>query len=334
MSKDYYNVLGVDRNADKSAIKKAYRKLAIKYHPDKNPGNQEAEEKFKEVSEAYEVLSDEDKRRQYDQFGGEGGGGGGFPGGGMGGGGFQFHSNGGGQDPREVFKMFFGEQGEDPFSALFGSGGGRGGMFGGMGDGSFFPQFGGGASGDPFASMMGGGMMGGSPFGGMQRPSANANKPGILKKGTAVFVHGLNGARQHNGKIGKISGYDERKDRYNVNLGGNFIALKVDNIQQLIQNVEIVGVESRPEYNGKRGSIVSFKDGRMVVQIDGGASMALLSTKLIVPDKTRVILHGLSRDKFNGSKATVVNYDRAADRYLVETSRKEKIKVKRINCKL
>merc|ERR1712167_502122 len=106
---------------------------------------------------------------------------------------------------------------------------------------------------------------------------------GILKKGTAVFVHGLNGARQ---------------------------------------------------YNGKRGSIVSFKDGRMVVQIDGGASMALLSTKLIVPDKTRVILHGLSRDKFNGSKATVVNYDRAADRYLVETSRKEKIKVKRINFKL
>ena len=75
MSKDYYKILGIDRNADKSAIKKAYRKLAVKYHPDKNPGNKEAEEKFKEVSEAYEVLSDEEKRRQYDQFGAGGGGG-------------------------------------------------------------------------------------------------------------------------------------------------------------------------------------------------------------------------------------------------------------------
>lgn len=327
MSKDYYKILGIDRNADKSAIKKAYRKLAVKYHPDKNPGNKEAEEKFKEVSEAYEVLSDEEKRRQYDQFGA--GGGGGFPGG-MGGGGFQFHSSGGGQDPREVFKMFFGEQGEDPFSVLFGNGGGGGGMFGGMGGGMggdpFFSQFGGGG-GDPFASMMGG------SFGRrQQRPPAN--KPGILKKGTAVFVHSLNGAKQHNGKIGKISAYDEQKDRYNVDLGGNYVALKVDNIQQLIQNVEIVGIESRPEYNGKRGSIVSYKDGRMVVQINGGAAMALMSSKLIVPDKTRVILHGLSQEKFNGSKATVLNYDRAADRYLVETSRNQRIKVKRINCKL
>ena len=56
MSKDYYKTLGIDRNADKSVIKKAYRKLAVKYHPDKNPGNKEAEEMFKKVSEAYEVL--------------------------------------------------------------------------------------------------------------------------------------------------------------------------------------------------------------------------------------------------------------------------------------
>ncbi len=67
--RDYYEVLGVDKNADETAIKKAYRQLAKKYHPDMNPGDAEAEKKFKEASEAYAVLSDPDKKRQYDQFG-------------------------------------------------------------------------------------------------------------------------------------------------------------------------------------------------------------------------------------------------------------------------
>lgn len=67
--RDYYEVLGVDKNADEGTIKKAYRKLAMQYHPDKNPDNKEAEEKFKEASEAYEVLSDKDKKQLYDQYG-------------------------------------------------------------------------------------------------------------------------------------------------------------------------------------------------------------------------------------------------------------------------
>ncbi|MDH7483973.1 MAG: DnaJ domain-containing protein, partial [Spirochaetales bacterium] len=67
--RDYYEVLGVPKTATKDEIKKAYRRLAIQYHPDKNPGDKTAEEKFKEATEAYEVLSDDQKRQAYDQFG-------------------------------------------------------------------------------------------------------------------------------------------------------------------------------------------------------------------------------------------------------------------------
>jgi molecular chaperone DnaJ len=93
--RDYYEILGVSRNATQEEIKKAYRKLAIKYHPDKNPNDPTAEEKFKEAAEAYEVLSDEQKRAQYDRFGHEGvkGGGG-------------FRGNGGGMSMEDIFSQF------------------------------------------------------------------------------------------------------------------------------------------------------------------------------------------------------------------------------------
>lgn len=101
--RDYYEVLGVDKNADEAAIKKAYRVLAKKYHPDMNPGDAEAEKKFKEASEAYAILSDPEKKRQYDQFGhaafdGAGGGAGGF-------GGFDFS----GADFGDIFGDIFGD---------------------------------------------------------------------------------------------------------------------------------------------------------------------------------------------------------------------------------
>ncbi|KXG75862.1 molecular chaperone DnaJ [Thermotalea metallivorans] len=101
--RDYYEVLGLDKGADEAAIKKAYRKLAMKYHPDRNPGDKEAEEKFKEINEAYEVLSDANKRARYDQFGHAGVGGNGQ-------GGFEGFSGFGGFDDifGDIFDMFGG----------------------------------------------------------------------------------------------------------------------------------------------------------------------------------------------------------------------------------
>ena len=117
--RDYYEVLGVEKNASEDEIKKAYRKIAIKYHPDRNPGDKEAEEKFKEAAEAYDVLHDPKKRQQYDQFGFNG------P---MGGGGFDGFG-GATMNMDDIFSMFgdiFGGHGFGGGFGGFGGGGGRG----------------------------------------------------------------------------------------------------------------------------------------------------------------------------------------------------------------
>lgn len=129
--RDYYEVLGVSRNATEDEIKKAYRKLALKYHPDRNKGNKEAEERFKEINEAYAVLSDKEKRQQYDTFGAEG-----------------FHQR---FTQEDIFRNFnFGDifrdlgLSDDIFSTLFGGGFRRGARkrdFGGdFGFGQFYRQ--------------------------------------------------------------------------------------------------------------------------------------------------------------------------------------------------
>jgi molecular chaperone DnaJ len=119
MKRDYYEILGVQKNATAEEIKKSYRKVAMQFHPDRNPGDKAAEEKFKEAAEAYEILSDADKKAQYDRYGHAGvrgnGGAGGFSGGGM--------------NMEDIFSQFGDIFGDDVFGNFFGSGQrGRGGQ--------------------------------------------------------------------------------------------------------------------------------------------------------------------------------------------------------------
>ena len=113
--RDYYEVLGVSKNASQDEIKKAYRKVAMQHHPDRNPGDKSSEERFKEAAEAYEILNDSDKKAQYDRFGhnafGPGRGGG---------------SGGAGMNMDDIFSQFGDIFGDDAFGSFFGGGGRRG----------------------------------------------------------------------------------------------------------------------------------------------------------------------------------------------------------------
>jgi DnaJ family protein B protein 4 len=188
MGTNYYDVLGVSKDADEDTIKKAYRKQAMKWHPDRNPDNKElADKKFKQVSEAYEVLSDKQKRQMYDQFGEEG-----LKGQGPGG----FSSQGfTPSNAEDIFKTFFGAfggggmpQGEFTFvnGGMPGMGGGMGGM-GGM------PGMGGGMGGIPggLHDMFGG--MGGMPgMGGMGGGMPRGKKqPSVISKPLPVSLQDL-----------------------------------------------------------------------------------------------------------------------------------------------
>jgi molecular chaperone DnaJ len=113
--RDFYEILGVSKNASTDEIKKAYRKVAMQYHPDRNPGDKAAEEKFKEAAEAYEILSDPDKKAQYDRYGHAG-----VSGNGRGG----FGSGGAGMNMEDIFSQFGDIFGDDIFGSFFGGGGG------------------------------------------------------------------------------------------------------------------------------------------------------------------------------------------------------------------
>lgn len=377
-SEDYYRVLGVEKTASEAEVAKAYKKMALKYHPDKNPNNkEEAEENFKRITEAYDVLRDAEKRKVYDQFGKQG-----LQGGGPSAGPEGF-ATGGSSMSREqadqIFKMFFG--GADPFAAFFGDGMEGATQTGPGGSRCFvFQSSPGGAH--PFGNFgfgdhmdvddeQGGGMgmgMGGMGFGpsmffgpARRRPRARssgfmsgrpgssgasrrassarrhqAHPPYALPRDAIVVVGGLAKAEalKHNGRVGRIIGYDEMQGRYELAFEGqedSRLLVRPTHVTQLCE-VEIDGLESKPELNGLTGQIQRWdaEKGRYLVWLEGPNSHAvsLQPANCVLRPGLRVVIHRLHHEQFNGQMAQIVHVDRAARRYTVQCQNGKQIRIK------
>uniref|UniRef100_A0A7S3VGI6 J domain-containing protein n=2 Tax=Chaetoceros debilis TaxID=122233 RepID=A0A7S3VGI6_9STRA len=386
-SKDYYAILGCTKGATDAELKKAYRKLAVKWHPDKNPDNEDATRKFQTISEAYAVLSDDKKRKMYDLYGKEGadasdnmpdGAAGGmpagfpegFPGGAGSGmpGGMHFSSSGGGmpggmggnmtpEQAQALFGSIFG--GSDPFggSGLFGgsmggSGGGGGDMSGGMNiNMGGMPGMGGSMGGggmDPFSMMFGGGgggggmpsgmnmSMGGMP-GGMnfqQQQSSSRPQPkryDAIPPRTVVSLKGLVSASERNGDQGVIKQYNPSTGRYVVVFEENneSMSVKASNLLQHV-HVKIHDVKSQPELNGKRGTVISWSKERYNIHVmDLNKFVSLRPANVVLDVGVVGQICGLnSKPELNGKWGTIKNWIRESNKYDVQLSASQVIRIK------
>ena len=363
-STDYYQILGCNRDADDAALKKAYRKLAVKWHPDKNPDNDEATKNFQKVSEAYATLSDTEKRKMYDAYGLDGvraaeagadvpsGGGGGGGGGGMHGGfpgGFSRGGGGGGvhhMSPEEAqffFSQAFG--GSDPFGGMFGS------SMGGGGQSVRFSTSMGGGGGDPFASLLGGSGMGqsmrmmhGGGGGGMaqQRRSVShavrREEYGVISAGTIVSLKDLSSKPEYNGDRGVIRKYDAQKKRYLVELedseSGETLSVKPENLLQHV-HVKLHDIQSQPELNGKTGTVITWCQAKERYNIYVASMKKVFGLKpgnVVLSNGIVARVHGLeSRPELNGQWGTVKGWVEESNKYDVQISSNQIIRVKMEN---
>ena len=335
-SDDYYRVLGVPRDATEAQLKKAYRKLAIKYHPDKNPDDKRAEEHFKAVSEAYDCLQDKQRRAAYDNYGKDGAKAaeqgqsvpGGFPGGGFPGGGVRMDA----RRAEEMFSMFFGGGGmggDDPFESMFGGSG-----FGGM-PGGIRIQMGGGPGGPQVFSSFGGGPS-------RRRAPPPPKRYDVLQPGAKVVLKDLVSKPELNNEMASVQSYDDSKGRYNVKLDddGDVLSLKPQNLQQILRGVRLTDIKSSPELDGKSGNLLGARrsatgDERYVVALSSvRQTVAVKSENLILPAGALVRVVGTSRAELNGRQGTVQSWDGGAGRYVVQTSASDQLKLRLANVEL
>jgi DnaJ family protein B protein 4 len=367
-SDDYYEVLGCPRNADDSELKKAYRKLAVKWHPDKNPNDETATKNFQKISEAYAVLSDKKKREMYDQYGVDGvtaheqgapppgaGGFAGFPGGGAGfrtsgaspfGGGGTHHMSA--EEANMFFSQFFGHS--DPF------GGGMGGM-GGMGGGPSIRinrggrgSMGGGE--DPFgifSSMNGGGSFGGMPMGGGM---AMGGMPGMrssrqrapqrydcIPPGTHVSLKGLVSRPDRNGDLGVVQQYNPQNGRYIVKLEDTeeTMSVKASNLLQHV-HVKVQNLQSKPELNGKVGTVMAWNprtERYNIYVMDLEKVVSLKPSNVILDNGTVGSITGLtSKPELNGMWGTIKEWVQGTNKYDVQLSAEKIIRIKAENIRV
>jgi len=310
-SKDYYKTLGVDKKASSDEIKKAYRKLALKWHPDRNVGSKsdQAEKKFKEINQAYEVLSDPQKRKRYDA--------GGFD---MSGASFT--------NAEDIFKTFFKQ---------------NGGMFGNKENGGFgniFSGFDMGGGGNPFRMEMGGGgnpfkMSGGfpgmemggefpgpgmNPFASATRPQQRRKPQSPLAVGTKVWIHGLLNKKEHNNKYGTIKDYNHNSKRFVITLDDDsMISLLAKNMIQLL-SVLITGDNI---YQGQKAKVEGYLTQKQLVicKIQGrkSATAGIPRTQLLLGNGTTVRLEGLKgAANLNGQWGKVTQWTSDKERYMIK----------------
>jgi len=383
-SADYYEILGCSRDANDAALKKAYRKLAVKWHPDKNPDNDEATTNFQKISEAYATLSDSEKRKLYDQYGKQGADaadhmpdGTGSPGFGFGGaGGFPpgAHFQGGmsPEDANRVFSEFFGSS--DPFggfgggvNSMFHEGANMNGMpgvsfsssmggmpmggmpMGGMPMGVMPMSFGAGGGGMDPSSMMfnGGGMPGGFVSSSAQHQSYTEQYD-IIPCGTAVSLKGLINAPEQNGDRGVIKGYNTQTGRYVIELTEDedvaedekekkTMSVKASNLLQHIQ-VQVHDLQNQAELNGTTGTIITWIPSKKRYNIYISSLKKFISIRpgnVIFVNKTVAQIVGLqSKPELNGTFGTIKEWIKETNKYDIQLSAQQVIRVKAENIRL
>lgn len=341
-SKDYYAILGVPKSADDTALKKAYKKLAVKWHPDKNPGNEQATKNFQKISEAYAALSDEKKRKIYDAYGKDAAdqseqmpdghpmaGGGGFPGGMPGGGSFSFGAGGPGghhmstSEAEFLFGQFFG--GADPFGMSGGRMGGGSGVRVNMGGGR--PGM------DPFGGFGG---MGGSMNVGR---TSNAKRYDAIPAGTIVSLKGLISKPERNGDRGEILQYQQGEGRYIVQIEDSDETIKVrpSNLLQHV-HVKVHGLESRGDLNGEKATILAWDDSKERYNIYIMSISKVISLKpsnIVLDNGTVGRITGLqSKPELNDKWATITKFSLESGRYDVQLSADKILRLKLDNIRL
>lgn len=293
--------------------------LALEYHPDKNPDNKEvAEENFKRICEAYEVLSDEAKRRQYDQSGMEG----------------------------HRYDGFSWEQAEDIFERACSADAILAELWRrrcerdtGTTPGMAPTNVGNGREAPPFMGTnggLGGGLGGnGHPMSGGR--TIGGDKFGVLPAWTSVTVRGLKGAAHHNGKVAQIESYDAESGRYAVRLAnGEGVKIKYENLLQRLE-VECTGLGA--QLDGRLATIATYDEKKDVYEVDlrGVGKQPLQRVNMILPPSARGRVVGLTSPagaKWNEQIGQVVAFDREAGRYVLQMSRDDQLRIKPVNLRI
>lgn len=329
-SDNYYKILGINKTANEKTIKKAYRKLAVKYHPDKNQNDPKAAEVFKKINQAYSILSNKEKRNQYDTFGET-------------------------SDRTSLSQ----EQAQQMFSSFFGSSG-----FPFMGVSNKFPQnvsFSFSQQGFPQGFQKG--FQQGFPQGFQQRFQHGFPQQGFttvdsipkkftrqksfygqkdfeknlyyLKKNSQVIVKNLKKNPTYNNRVGLIHSYDIKKKRYRVKLNDKeYLSLLVDNLQQ-IQLVRIKGLTKKTELNNQIGRVVGFNNNRYLVLLKSKQAIALKKNNVRIQNEALVKICNLTQNKeLNNFWALVKDYNPSQGKYTVQTENNKMLKIKENNLQI